>query len=363
MATQKKRWQREIVTDQVKWDDIVGALPNAHVLQSWAWGDFKSRWSWQAERLLWRENDQPIAAAQILSRKIPQTPWRFLYISKGPVLDYDNQTYLETVLAELESYARQSKALFIKIDPDVARYFGAPDASPELEETGRVWLDCLEQRGWLFSPEQIQFRNTMILDLSPDLETLLAQMKSKWRYNIRLADRKGVVIRTGTVADLLDFYQMYTETAERDGFLIRPEAYYRDVWEHFINLDQAEILLATVDGEIVAGLILFFYGSTAWYLYGASTGQHRKLMPNHLLQWQAIQRSKARDCLRYDFWGASDEFAETDRMWGVYRFKQGFAPQVLQGLGAFDYPVNRPLYWAFVTALPHLRTLWRRVRS
>jgi lipid II:glycine glycyltransferase (peptidoglycan interpeptide bridge formation enzyme) len=95
-------------------------------------------------------------------------------------------------------------------------------------------------------------------------------------------------------------------------------------------------------------------------MYGASTGQHREAMPNHLLQWAAICRARERGCLTYDMWGAPDIFDETDRLWGVYRFKRGFGGQVRQGLGAFDYPVNRPMYWAFAAALPRLRSFLRR---
>jgi lipid II:glycine glycyltransferase (peptidoglycan interpeptide bridge formation enzyme) len=252
--------------------------------------------------------------------------------------------------------------LFVKIDPDVPRRFGEGQIQP-LEPVGQAWLDQLRQRGWRFSPEQIQFRNTIIVDLRPDPDDIMAAMKSKWRYNIRVAERKGVMIRSGTTEDIGYFYRMYAETAARDGFLIRPEAYYRDVWRSFMDSNRADMLLAEVEGVIVAGLILFIFGQTAWYLYGASSGQQRRLMPNHLLQWRAICRAKSRGCHLYDLWGAPDGFSELDPMWGVYRFKQGFGGQVLQGLGAFDFPVNRPLYWAFTQGLPRLRRLLRLQRA
>jgi lipid II:glycine glycyltransferase (peptidoglycan interpeptide bridge formation enzyme) len=98
-------------------------------------------------------------------------------------------------------------------------------------------------------------------------------------------------------------------------------------------------------------------------MYGASTGQERQLMPNYLLQWQAFCQARARGCTVYDLWGAPDVFEAADPMWGVYRFKQGFGGQVVQGLGAFDYPARPALYWAFVKALPRLRAMWRRVRT
>lgn len=346
-----------------KWDRALASLPGAHVLQTWDWGDFKSRWGWTAQRLLWSESDRPTAAAQVLRRPIPLTPWSFLYVSKGPALDYADTGLAQQVLADLEAYARETQALFIKIDPDVPRQYGEPRAGQPREACGQTTLELLARRGWCFSPQQIQFRNTVVIDLAPDLETLLAAMKSKWRYNIRLAERKGVTIRSGTGRDTAAFYKMYAQTAARDGFLIRPEAYYRDVWQRFLQTGRAEMLLASVDGEVVAGLILFIFGHTAWYMYGASTGQQRQLMPNHLLQWAAICRARERGCRRYDMWGAPDVFDQRGSMWGVYRFKQGFGGQVVQGLGAFDYPVNRPLYQVFTVAMPRLRSLLRRLRS
>ncbi|MBN1994343.1 MAG: peptidoglycan bridge formation glycyltransferase FemA/FemB family protein [Anaerolineae bacterium] len=337
-------------------------MPDPHVLQTWTWGDCKSDWGWTAERLLWLELDTPVAAAQILRRLIPHTPWSFLYAPKGPALDYANDTLTNQVLGDLERYAKQTRALFIKIDPDVPLQYGEPQAGQPFELGGQAMLDMLAQRGWHFSPEQIQFRNTVIVDLTLEPDDLLAALKSKWRYNIRLAERKGVAIRQGNSDDISTFYRMYAHTAARDGFLIRPQAYYRQIWQRFLAAGQAEMLLAAVEDEVVAGLILFIFGQTAWYMYGASTEQHRQLMPNHLLQWAAMRRAKERGCARYDLWGAPDVFNKADGMWGVYRFKQGFGGQVVQGLGAFDYPANRPLYWAFTVVLPRLRSLLRRLK-
>jgi lipid II:glycine glycyltransferase (peptidoglycan interpeptide bridge formation enzyme) len=347
------------IHDQTDWEQALTALPAAHALQSWEWGEFKARWGWSVVRLVWTQSTTPVAAAQILGRVIPGTPWRFLYVAKGPALDYGQPALADRVLADLERYARETKALFIKIDPDVPRQYGEPDEAQTPDMVGQAILNLLNRRGWRFSPEQIQFRNTVIIDLTPNPDDLLAAMN----YNVRLAGRKGVTVRAGAPADLAAFYPIYAETAARDGFLIRPEAYYHDVWQRFLETGQADLLLAWAGDEPVAGLILFYNGRTAWYMVGASAGEHRHLMPNHLLQWAAIERAKARGCTRYDMWGAPEVFDESDRMWGVYRFKQGFGGQVVQGLGAFDYPVNRPLYWAFTAALPRLRALLRHGRQ
>ncbi len=336
--------------------DSLLRLPNPHVLQGWEWGDFKSRWGWQPTRLLWRDaDDKPAAAAQVLRRAIPKTPWSMLYVSKGPIWDYTNLNLTQQILADLEAYARQQKALFIKIDPDVPLAFDPADAAPHAP--GLAVKKLLQTRGWRYSPQQIQFKNTVLIDLRPTEEELLAAMKSKWRYNIRLARRKGVTIRQGGVDDLEAFYQLYAVTSQRNGFLIRPKAYYFDLWRQYLSqtsASKATLLLARVNNAPVAGLMLFHFGKTAWYLYGASDNKHRNLMPNHLLQWEAIRLAKAAGRHTYDMWGAPDVFDESDSMWGVYKFKIGFGGLTRQGLGAYDYPVHALKYQAYIKLLPRL---------
>ncbi len=331
-------------------------LPNPHVLQGWEWGDFKSRWGWQPTRLLWQNADgKPAAAAQVLRRAIPKTPWSMLYVSKGPIWDYTNLNLTQQILADLEAYARQQKALFIKIDPDVPLAFDPADAAPHAP--GLAVKKLLQTRGWRYSPQQIQFKNTVLIDLRPTEEDLLAAMKSKWRYNIRLARRKGVTIWQGGVDDLEAFYQLYAVTGQRNGFLIRPKAYYFDLWRQYLSqtsASKATLLLARVNNAPVAGLMLFHFGKTAWYLYGASDNKHRNLMPNHLLQWEAIRLAKAAGRHTYDMWGAPDVFDESDSMWGVYKFKLGFGGLTRQGLGAYDYPVHALKYQAYIKLLPRL---------
>ncbi len=257
------------------------------------------------------------------------------------------------MLARIEAEARAAGAFFIKIDPDVR------DDTAE----GAAVKALLARRGWRPSAEQIQFRNTMVSQLAGDAldeAALLAAMKPKWRYNIRLAERKGVVVRAGDADDLPTFYAMYGETGRRDGFLVRPFAYYRAIWAPFMAAGLAHLLLAEVEGGPVAGLILFRYGPTAWYFYGASTAQGRDLMPNHALQWAALRWAKAAGCTRYDWWGAPDVLDESDPMWGVYRFKQGFGGEFVPHIGAWDYVTNRPLYWLYTRAMPKLLDMMRR---
>ena len=348
------------VTDAQTWDAALLALPNPHALQSWAWGEFKSRQGWSPTRLLWQAGSEPVAAALILQRKLPRLPVSVLYVPKGPILDWTDTGLAQQVLAHLERVARSRWALQIKVDPDVYYPEHAPDFSPRPACAQEI-APLLAGRGWRYSDEQIQFCNTVLLDLEGSEDDLLAEMKQKTRYNVRLAARRGVKVRQGAAADLDLFYALYAETSQRDGFLIRMRDYYLDVWGSFLQAGHARLLLAEAEGEVVAGLLLFTFGSTAWYMYGASSSRHRKYMPNNLLQWEAIRAAKAAGCTLYDLWGAPDELTESDPMWGVVRFKLGLGGQLAKGLGAWDFPVNRAAYRFYEAVMPRYLT-WLRGR-
>lgn len=326
-----------VITDRLQWNTALLSLPTPHVLQSWDWAEIKRRHNWTPVRLLWSIGERPVAAAQILCRSLPHTPWSVLYVPKGPVLDYTDSDLVAEVLHDLEQHTRRRRAIFCKIDPDTNL--------AEAKET-------LIAHEWRCSDEQIQFRNTALLDLRPSEEALLAAMKSKARYNIRLAARQGVTVHEGTARDLGCFYEMYAETGQRDGFLIRPLDYYRDAWQVFLEAGLAHMLLAKVEGDVVAGLILFRFGPETWFMYGASTSKHRSRMPNYALQWEAIRWAKSAGCTVYDLWGAPDTLDKADRLWGVWRFKEGLGAQFAPHIGAYDYPTSRLLYWAYKVALP-----------
>ena len=338
--------------DGRRWNEILAMLPGAHALQSFEWGETKRQVGWTARRLLFLDagSGEPKGAACLLCRRLSRLPLAVAYVPKGPALDFRDLSLADEVLARIEHEARQARAIFVKIDPDVRSD----------TETGATFTRLLQRRAWSPSLEQIQFRNTLLSDLTPDEEALLAGMKSKTRYNVRLAERRGVVVRSGTVADLTLFYEMYAETGRRDSFIVRPFDYYRLIWEMFIGAGIAHLLLAEVEGQAVAGLILFRFGRTAWYMYGASTDRQRRLMPNHLLQWEAMRWAKVQGCTTYDWWGAPDVLDESDPMWGVYRFKEGYGGEFVPHIGAWDFPVSRSLYWLYSVAMPQVLELMRR---
>ena len=341
-------------TSRTRWNAALARLPAAHVLQTWEWGAFKARYGWQPTRYLWLEGDRARAAASVLTRRLGRGHLSVAYVPKGPALDYGDVDLLEQVLAHLETTARRERALFVKIDPDVR----ADTAE------GKAVVETLRRRGWRASREQVQFRNTMLLDLTRSPDEMLAAMRSKWRYNTRLAVRKGVTVRQGTAADLPLLYQLYAETAARDGFVVRPEAYYRDAWGAFIEEGLAQPLIAEVEGDAVAMVLLFHFGERAWYMYGASRAVHREKMPNHLLQWEAMQWAKARGCTIYDMWGAPDVLDESDPLWGVYRFKRGFGGEFVRHVGAWDLALSRFGYWLYTGVMPRVLAAmrWRHWR-
>jgi peptidoglycan pentaglycine glycine transferase (the first glycine) len=349
-----------------EWNEMIAALPGAHVLQTWEWAQVKSLFGWQPDPRLWLDSSgKVVAAAMLLNRAIPiqglSARLRVIYVPKGPLLDWNDPFLRGCVLDDLAKLGRKQGGLFIKIDPDVDLGTGYPGGEGFTEDTlGQAVTADLKGTGWSFSDEQIQFRNTVLIDLRPDEEALLANMKQKTRYNIRLAGRKGVCVRSGGRADLEALYKLYAETSARDGFVIREEAYYQTVWGTFLQAGMAEALIAEVDGEMVAGVIIFQFASRAWYLYGMSRAEHREKMPNHLLQWEAMRRARANGCQFYDMWGAPDVFSENDPLWGVYRFKEGFDGQVVRRLGAWDLPLRPWFYRLYTQILPRLLEVMRR---
>ena len=363
-----------------EWNTILSGLPTPHLLQTWEWSQVKAKYGWEPTPFVWHakpseglepsEGYKPLAAALVLKRRIPIRGFaarlNILYIPKGPLMDWSNEPLRKRVLDDLQSFAKRQGAIFLKIDPDVVMGTGIPESEDNgVDNNGQAVMSELKRRGWMFSSDQIQFRNTVMLDLSPSEDELLALMKQKTRYNIRLAARKGVTVRVGSIDDLSMLYRMYAETSVRDGFVIRDEGYYQTVWKAFMlppavhGQPSAQPLIAEVDGNPVAAIFVFCFAGRAYYMYGMSREAHREKMPNYLLQWEAMRRAKAAGCSVYDLWGAPDEFNEGDPMWGVFRFKEGLGGQVVRTLGAWDYTPKPFWYKLYSEVIPRLLDVMR----
>jgi peptidoglycan pentaglycine glycine transferase (the first glycine) len=288
-------------------------------------------------------------------------------------MDWSMGPLRSRVLDDLQAFARKQGAIFLRSDPDVMLGTGVPgDEDATEDKGGEAVLTDLKRRGWAFTSDQVQFRNTVWLDISVPEAEMLARMKQKTRYNVRLAQKKGVTVRVGTRADLPMLYKMYAETSVRNGFVIRDESYYRTVWETFLrpsdrsapesaipNQPSAESLIAEVDGAAVAAVFNFWFAGRAYYLYGMSLEIQRERMPNYLLQWEAMKHAQARGCQVYDLWGAPDKFQEDDPLWDVFRFKQGWGGRVVRTLGAWDYPVSPMWYGLYTRIIPRILDVMR----
>lgn len=370
--------------EDFSWNKLISSLPKPHLLQTWEWAQVKVKYGWQAMPFIWLTavSSQPSAAAMILKRVIPGSGFArkmcILYIPKGPLLNWEDEQLRSSVLDDLHAFAKNQGAIFIKIDPEVVLGTGIPgEKETAVKHLGQAVMTDLQRRGWLFSSDQVQFRNTVLVDLTPSEDELLRRMKQKTRYNIRLAEKKGVSVRIGSSTDLPMLYRMYAETSVRDGFVIRDESYYQTVWQTFMDsqvgrserpqvstfqlsgLPTCEPLIAEVEGQAVAAINIFYFAGRAYYLYGMSREAHREKMPNHLLQWEAMRRAKSVGCTIYDLWGAPDVFDESDGMWGVFRFKEGLGGQVLRTLGAWDFPPSGMWYRMYTQIIPKVLDVMR----
>jgi len=334
-----------------EWDRKVAALPATHFLQSAAWAHFKSRQGWQSELCRIVQGQRVVAYASVLSRSLGPSPLRLAYVPRGPLLVDHKEPALAPALAALEKLARERRWLFIKVDPEL-----------QGDDAGTWAAATLRRRRWQ-PGEQVQFRNTVVMDITADEQSLLAAMKPKTRYNIRLAGRRGVKVTNIEAGYLDQIYSLYRETASRDGFIVRPRTYYQSLWSTLMETGMGIVLAAKYEGQIVAALVAIAYGDTAWYMHGASSSEHRNLMPTYLLQWEAIKWARTRGCCCYDMWGAPDTLSESDPMSGVLRFKLGFGGEFVQGLGAWDYTPSPRLYRAYCLAAPRILAAWRRLRS
>jgi peptidoglycan pentaglycine glycine transferase (the first glycine) len=357
------------IDNRDEWNALLIAFPRNHILQTWEWGEFKrTTTGWQPERFALYQEQDLIGLVAIGTRRVG--PFTVMYAPKGPLVANAEGAHWPMVLGWLETLARSRRALWLKIDPEIVLAHG-PVASADaataaaLVETdeGQAAITGLQRAGWRPSQEQVQFRSTMQIDLRPDEDALLMALSGNARRKVRTAEKRGVTVRPAGPSDLQTMYDLYAVTGARDQFLIRPFDYYRAAWERFMADGLAHALIAEVEGEPVAHVILYHFGDTCWYFYGASGDAHRDRMPNYLLQWEAMRWARQMGHTTYDLWGAPDVLQESDPLWGVYQFKRGFRGQLVRHIGAWDYAPNALLYRAYAELWPKLRrTLGRAQR-
>ncbi len=314
-----------------EWNQFLTKYPDAHLLQTGEWGELKKDFGWEPVRIISGE-----AGVQILFRRLP-LGFTIAYMPK--VSSEQLSVGSERLWREVDTVCKMNRAVFLKVEPD---------AWEELSLD--AWRVAVRT-----SPHNIQPPRTIVLDIKKSEGEILAGMKQKTRYNIRLAAKKGVTVRPWD--DLTAFHTMMSVTGERDGFGVHSKAYYQRAYQLFHPQGKCELLLAEYEGKPLASLMVFANGRRAWYVYGASNNEERNRMPTYLVQWEAIRWAKARGCEEYDLWGVPDEDEETleaqfekrsDGLWGVYRFKRGFGGAVKRAAQALDRVYNPLLYWMYL---------------
>lgn len=316
----------EQCSDKDAWDNEV-LDHGGHPLQLWGWGEVKAAHNWRVERLLVRENDEVIGAAQVLLRPLPGPFKSLAYVPRGPVAtEAKRELVLEALADEVK---RRHGAVTLTVEPD--------------------WDDMPQMPGWKQSPNPILMSHTLILDLSQSEDELLANMTKKTRQYIRKSEKEGIEIRPAkTLADIAACMAIYKQTAKRAGFALHEDKYYEDIFT-FLG-SNSQVFMATNEERIVAFLWLAVSAETAFELYGGMSDEGQELRANYTLKWEVIKRMKAWGVQRYDMNGLLNE--------GVSKFKEGFASHETQLAGSFDRPLS-PLYPLWTKGLPAAKKIIR----
>jgi len=320
------------------WDEIAGKEKVGSFLQSYAWGEFKKSLNKKVFRLIVSDIKTDIkeplvshfkilAQAQVIKEEIPIFG-PFLYIPHGPIFNTNLKEKVFGVLSQkLIQIAKNENCFMIRMEP-------------------KEDLDFANLKKF---PSALQAPCNLKINLEPPLERILNSFKQKTRYNIRLAERKGVKIRRGSKKDFGAFLKLLKLTAQRNKFDLHPDEYNLKLFDTFLNLDMGELLLAEAKNIIIAGFFVIFFKSEATYFYGASSDVMRNFMPTYALMWEAIKRAKERGCKTLDMRGVScEENNPKDPWYGLTRFKRGFAPreEITVYPGTF-FLIQKPLKFYF----------------
>lgn len=335
---------------------------HSNMLQSGFWGDFKSAFGWRAFAFRYRGKGAASGADKsllVLVRELGAGQ-SLAYVPHGPMIETGSQPvgdweFAAKLAAALRSHLPKS-CMFIRFDPPWGLSFPALSK----EQTGYPAAELSPESAFSKANMDIQPPSTVILNLDKTEEELLKGMKSKTRYNIKLAGKKGVEVRTAGIEALPQWYELYRTTAERDKIALHGYDYYEKIFNIAAQQPEGQgpelrLLQAVIDGEVEAGIITVWQGEAgadrrATYLYGASSNNKRNYMPSYALQWEAIKQASAAGCMTYDFFGIPPVDDSSHPMYGLYRFKTGFGGEILHRPGCWDFPYKKAAYKVFGAA-------------
>lgn len=331
-------------SEQPLYDSVV-----SHPLQSYAWGEFRRLTGTQVERVGVFDQGKLVNAFSLTFHPVPHTSYTVGYYPKGKMPD-------EQSLKLLEDLGHKYNALYIKLEPNIAATVGTPN---EFETVKSFLRDhhCIPGKA-LFTPYTFQ------LDLRPTEEELLANMHQKTRYNINLAERKGVqIIEDTSVAGLQEYLKLMAETTKRQGFYAHSDEYYTKMFETMSAGGMLHIFKAVMEGQTLSVWIIFVFNGKLYYPYGASSREHREVMANNLLAWKVIQFGKKAGCETFDMWGSLGPNPDQKDPWyGFHKFKEGYGGKLVEFVGSYDLVINPQLYPIF-QFIDKLRWKFLRLKS
>ena len=325
-------------TEQEKeqWDVFVKEAKDGSFLQSWAWGEVQKKLGIPFWRFVF-ENEAGWQAVGLVIKRTVSFGKSWLYIPKGPLLKHDSAELWQEIERSLTTLAKKEKSMFVRIDQE--------------------WTEVKHSMAsWRKAEREVQPQHTVVLDLTKTEEELLAAMHHKTRYNIRLAQKKGVTTRFSTdQKDLDQFLHLTNDVNERSQFRFHPAAYYRSLLEILGSSHNLEVASAEYNGNVVAAHLIITSNNTATYAHGASSSEARSVMAPHLLQWETIKRAKQQGIHWYDVYGVTAPDAPENHSWrGITRFKEGFGGERRAYKGAYDM-VLEPLWYLAYNTMHRLR--------
>lgn len=300
-------------------------------LQTPDWAAFLNRLGLATKLLVFELQGQIIAAALLARHRLPGG-FFYWFCPKGPLWleGRDNETNLK-VWQEL-LLSQRAGALFIRLEPP------------------RSFLDFVNHHIKVVRVPDVNPRATVVVDLKPPFENILSAMHEKTRYNFRLAERKGLQFRWGSLADFEAFWHLLQTTARREKFHTHPPQHYKIMLELLGGNDltashlAARLALVELNRQLLAAGLILIYRRQAVYLHGASGREHRELMAPYLLHGVAMRELRAAGCESYDFWGVQPQDGSLPSWAGFSRFKMGWGGRYFESPGTFDYPL-RPVYY------------------
>ncbi|MCL5784351.1 MAG: peptidoglycan bridge formation glycyltransferase FemA/FemB family protein [Patescibacteria group bacterium] len=303
----------------------------AHVMQSWEWGEVRQSLGAPLQRYGLYKNGQLVHAFQLTFHRIPYTNSTVGYLPKGPF------PTLELAQA-LTQIGQEHHCAFIKIEPDI-----------EVSSTENQQLQVASS--FKTSPKPLFTKHNFVLDLTQSEEEILKQMHPKTRYNIKVAQKHGVIVEERTDDQAFQIYlKLYFETTKRQGYLGHNPTYHQKVWQTLKKAGMARILLAFYQQIPLNAWMMFNFKDTLYYPYGGSSVEYKNVMAPNLVAWEAIKMGKKMGLKKFDLWGALGPQASPKDPWqGFHRFKSGLGGKLVEYIGSFDLVFNKPLYLAFTS--------------